>query len=86
MAQAGLYFRLDISSGTFIYVGDMGNSSPGDQTVAVTGGGIDVNTAAQKLNTSVLVPTPLDGRFQVAGSTLASATPVSRATLVATTA
>ena len=70
MAQGGLYFRIDLTSGRFFPCGDA--SSPGDGTVCVAGA-TDANAAAQALNAAASIPAPLAGKWTVNYSTLAAA-------------
>ena len=70
-APNGLYYRLDTSSGRFIFAG-VDTQSPGDGTCCVSGAP-DSNSAAVALNAGASVPTPLTGKWQVPYANLTNA-------------
>jgi hypothetical protein len=86
MSQAGMYFKLDPSSGRFFYSGEIGlGGSPGDGTVCVLSSTADVHALAAMLNANVAVP-PGGGRWQVSYQALLNAQVTgTRAVVVPTT-
>ena len=87
MVQGGYYFHLDLSSGRFIYNGEIGlGGSPGDQTVCVLGSPLDVHATATLLNANGAVPLG-GGRWQITYSALLAAqSSGNKAVCVSTTA